>query len=127
MKEVIIVFPICLEELFFEHLEEIKNEKSNGYHMVSVKKRKKEVFVKITCSFINGGKAKNGAFTFIIPVYFLENKTINKKKFFQKGLCKIQGISLHGKILVFEGIYHKDELCLQGSIQEYIQPSIGWE
>lgn len=132
-KKIIVTFPICLKDFFFEHLEDLKKIKKNhqisGFEIITTRKNQNNLEIKIPC-FIQGlNDKKQTYFVFLLPKRVLGNKsTPNVKTFFEKGLCRIEGVSNfnNSTILIFSGKYQEADTSLVGQINFYTPPHFGW-
>lgn len=131
-KKVIITFPICIRELFFNHLEDLKKTKGKqklpGYEMVSLLRKENNLEIKIPVHITGLHYNKQPFFVFLLPKRVFGNDYKKKpEKFFQKGLCRIEGTTHFSKhtVLIFEGNYQ--DTSLEGLIHYYYPPHFGWD
>lgn len=128
--KVTISFPICIKEIFFDHIEGIKkNKKTSGFEMVSIKRNQNNLEIKIPCHIQGLNDKKQTYFVFLLPKRVLGTKnTPNVKTFFKKGLCRIEGVSNfnNSTILVFNGNYQIEDTALIGEVDYYTPPHFGW-
>lgn len=132
-KKVVISFPICLKEFFFDNIEDLKKIKKNqslpGFELISLKTNQNNLEVKIPCHIQGLNDKKQTYFVFLLPKKILgRKKTPNPETFFKKGLCRVEGVSNFNNctLLVFNGDYESENTSLIGKIIYYNPPHFGW-
>lgn len=131
-KKVIVTFPICIKELFFDNMEiikKVKKEEIPGFEMVSIKIAQNNLEIKIPCHIQGLKYKKQPYFVFLLPKKSFGKETkINPKNFFEKGLCRIEGVNNFNNctIITFSGEYNEDSSCLKGILNYYYPPHFGW-
>lgn len=130
-KKVLITFPICLKEYFFDDTETLKKiqKKEEGFEMISVKRSQNNLEIKIPCHVQGLKDRKQTYFVFLLPKKAFGKELKPKyEKFFKKGLCRIEGIANcnNCSILTFEGEYEETSTSLKGTVNYYKPPHFGW-
>lgn len=132
-KKIVVTFPVCLKEFFFDNMEDLKKIKKKqsipGFEIISTKKNQNNLEVKIPCHIEGLNDKKQTYFVFLLPKQILgKGKNSNPKTFFEKGLCRIEGTSNFNNctILVFNGDYEIETTSLIGKINYYQPPHFGW-
>lgn len=123
VKNVVIKFDLCLQDLFFKDFEDLKKTKKiPGYESISLETINNNLEVTLPC-YIEGSKSN---FVFLIPTKIFKGKLcFDPDTFFKRGLCKIPNKET-SSIFVFNGEYQKENKALVGSIDHYYPGSLGW-
>jgi hypothetical protein len=132
-KKIVVTFPVCLKEFFFDNMENIKktkkSQKFSGYEIISTRKNQNNLEIKIPCYIQGLNEKKQTYFVFLLPRQVLgKEKLPDPKTFFKKGLCRIEGVSNFNNctILIFSGDYEVETTSLVGKINFYQPPHFGW-